>query len=59
MAERGHFLNNQHYQFKTDLTSDFDNQITWELPRSSQPWPKIIPSSNMDPLELDSNMQVD
>ena len=28
MAEPAHFLNNQHYQFKTDMTSDFDDQIT-------------------------------
>ena len=58
MVERVHFLNNQHYQFKSDMTSDFDDQITWELPRSSQPWPGTIPSSNPDPPELDSNMQV-
>ena len=37
MVEPVHFLNNQHYQFKTYLTSDFDDQITWELPHSSQP----------------------
>ena len=37
MAEPAHFSNNQHYQSKTDLASDFDDQITWELPRSSQP----------------------
>ena len=36
-VEIAHFSNNQHYQFKTDLTSDFDEQINWELPRSSQP----------------------
>ena len=58
MAEPAHFLNNQHYQFKTDLTSDFDDQITWELPRSSKPWPETVPGSNPDPPELDSNMQV-
>ena len=37
MAEPAHFLNNQYYQLKTDPTSDFDDQITWELPHSSQP----------------------
>ena len=37
IVEPAHFSNNQHYQFKTDLTCDFDDQITWELPRSSQP----------------------
>ena len=58
MIEPAHFSNNQHYQFKTDLTSDFDDQITWEQPRSSQPWPGTIPDSNLDPPELDSNMQV-
>ena len=40
------------------MTSDFDDQITWELPHSSQPLPKTVPSSNPDPPELDSNMQV-
>ena len=58
MAKPAHFLNNQHYQFKTGLTSDFDDQITWELLGSSQPWPETIPGSNLDPLEMDSNMQV-
>ena len=58
MAEPAHFLNNQHYQFKKDLTSNFDDQITWELPRSSQSRPETIPGSNLDPPELDSNMQV-
>ena len=58
MAEPAHFSNNQHYQFKTDLTFDFDDQITWELPRSSQPSSKTIRGSNPDPPELDSNMQV-
>ena len=58
MAETTHILNNQHDQFKTDLTSDFDDQITWELTRSSQPWPRTIPGSNLDPPNLDSNMQV-
>ena len=58
MVEPAHFLNNQHYQFKIDMTSDFDDQITWELPRSSQPWPETIPGSNPDPPKLDSNMQV-
>ena len=58
MVEPAHFLNNQHYQFKTDLTSDFDDQITWELPNSSQPWPRTVPGFNPDPPELDSNMQV-
>ena len=58
MAEPAHFLNNQHYQFKKDLTSDFDDQITLELPRSSQPWLETIPGSNLDPPELDSNMEV-
>ena len=28
MVEPTHFLNNQHYQFKTDMTYDFDDQIT-------------------------------
>ena len=37
MDELAHFLNNQHYQFKTDMTSHFDDQIPWKLPRSSQP----------------------
>ena len=37
MAEPTYFLNNPHYQFKTDPTSNFDGQITWELTRSSQP----------------------
>ena len=37
MDEPAHFLNNHHYQFKIYLTSDFDDQITWELPHSSQP----------------------
>ena len=59
MDETAHFLNNHHYQFKIDLTYDFDDQITWELPCSSQPWPRTIPGSNMDPLEMESNMQVD
>ena len=59
MVEPTHFfLNNQHYQFKIDLTSDFDDQITWELPRSTQPLPRTIPSFNLDPPELDSNMHV-
>ena len=58
MAEPAHFLNNQNYQFKIDMTSNFDDQITWELSRSSQPWPETVPASNVDPLELDSNMQV-
>ena len=35
MAEPVDFSNNQHYQFKTDMTSNFHDQITWELPRSS------------------------
>ena len=25
MAAPAHFLNNRHYQFKTDMTSDFDD----------------------------------
>ena len=50
MAEPAHFLNNQHYQFKKDLTSDFDDQITLELPYSSQPWLETISGSNLDPL---------
>ena len=58
MDELAHFSNNQHYQSKTDLACDFDDQITWELPRSSQPWPETVPSSNPDPPKLDSNMQV-
>ena len=58
MDEPVHFLNSQHYQFKTDLTVDFDDQITWELPRSFQPWPGTVPGSSPDPPELDSNMQV-
>ena len=37
MVEPTHFLNNHHYPFKTDMTFDFDDQITWELPCSSQP----------------------
>ena len=40
------------------MTSDFDDQITWELPRSSQPWPETVHGFILDPLELDSNMQV-
>ena len=36
----------------------FDDQITWELPRSTQPWPETVPGLNLDPPELDSNMQV-
>ena len=36
-----------------------DNRITWELPHSTQPWPKTIPILNSDPPEMDSNMQVD
>ena len=58
MAEPTHFLNNQQYQFNIDLSSDFDDQITWDLPHSSQPWPGTIPGSNPDPPKLDSNMQV-
>ena len=58
MDEPAQFSNNQHYHSKTDLTSDFDDQITWELPRSSQPWPRTFTGSNTDPPELDSNMQV-
>ena len=58
MDEPTHFLNNQHYQFKTDLTYDFDDQITWELPRFTQPWPRTVPGLNLDPPELESNMQV-
>ena len=58
MAEPAHFLNNQHYQFKRDMTSHFDDQITWELPRSSQPWPITIRGSNPDPPEFESNMQI-
>ena len=58
MVEPAHFLNNQHYQFKTDLTSDFFyDQITWERPGSSQPWPGIVPGSKPDPPKMDSNMQ--
>ena len=49
MAETAHLSNNQHYQFKKDLSFDFDDQITWELPRSSQPWPETIPGSHPDP----------
>ena len=37
MAEPAHFLNNHHDQFKTDMTSDFDDQITCEVSCSSQP----------------------
>ena len=29
-----------------------DNRITWELPRSIQPWPETVPSLNLDPPEL-------
>ena len=58
MAEPAHFSNNQHYQFKTDMTSNFDDQITWELPRSSEPWPETVPGSNLDLLDFDSNIQV-
>ena len=58
MVKPTHFLNNQHYQFKIDLTSDFDDQITWELPRSSQQWLKTIPGSNSDHPKQDSNMKV-
>ena len=60
MVEPVHFLNNQHYQFKTDLTSDFffDDKITWEPPRSTQPWPGTVHGLNPDPFELESNMQV-
>ena len=29
MVEPAHFSNNQDYKFKTDLTSDFHDQITW------------------------------
>ena len=58
MAEPTHFLNNQHYQFTIDLTSDFDDQITWELPCSSQPQLGTVLGSNLDPAELESNMQV-
>ena len=29
-----------------------DNQITWKLPRSTQPWPGTVPGFNLDPLEL-------
>ena len=57
MAEAAH-SNNQLQHFKKDLTFDFDDQITWELPRFTQPWPGTIPGFNLDPLELDSNMQV-
>ena len=48
MAEPSHFLNNQDYQFKTDMASYFDDQITWGLPCSSQPLPGTIPGSNLD-----------
>ena len=58
MAEPTDFLNNQHYQFKTYMTFAFDDQITWELPHSTQPWLGTIPGLNSDPPELDSNMQV-
>ena len=58
MDEPTHFSNNLYYELKIDMTSDFDDQITWELPRSSQPWPKTVPGSNPDPLEMESNMQV-
>ena len=58
MVEPAHFSNNQHYQFKTNLTSDFDDQITWEIPCSSQSRPRTIPGSNQDPLELESDMKV-
>ena len=34
------------------------NWITWELPRSTQPWPGTIPSFNLDPPQVGSNMQV-
>ena len=40
------------------MTYIFYDQITWELPRSTQPWPKTVPGLNPDPPELDSNMQV-
>ena len=58
MVEPTHFANNKHNQFKIDMTYDFDDQITWELPHSSQPWSRTIPGSNLDPPKLDSNMQV-
>ena len=58
MIGPAHFSNNQHYQSKTDSTYDFDEQITWELPRSSKPWPGTVTGSNPDPPKLDSNMQV-
>ena len=29
-----------------------DNQITWELPRSTQPWPEPVPGFNMDPPDM-------
>ena len=32
---------------KYDLT--VVNRITWELQRSTQPWPEIVPSFNPDP----------
>jgi len=48
MVEPPHFLNNQDYQFKTDMTSYFDDQITWGLPRSSQPLLGTVPGSNLD-----------
>ena len=34
---------------KTNMTSVFDDQITWELPRSTQPWPRTVSSFNPDP----------
>ena len=40
------------------MTSVLDDQITWELPRSTQPWLKTIPGFNLDPPELEYNMQV-
>ena len=40
------------------MTSDFDDQITWELPRSSQPRPETVHGFSVDPLEVDSNMRV-
>ena len=40
------------------MTSVLDDRISWELPRSTQPWPETILGFNPDPPKLESNMQV-
>ena len=57
MAKPAH-SNNQHLQFNIDMNPIFYDQITWELPCCTQPWPETIPGFNLYPPEMNFNMQV-